>query len=55
MNKLSHIRAADWNRYMNVIFESILKDEAPIHEPKMNIYLEETVENICIRPMIIFP
>ena len=28
---------------MDVIFESILKDEAPIYEPKMNAYLEETV------------
>lgn len=43
VNKLSPIRAADWNRYLDVIFESILKDEAPIYEPKMNAYLEETV------------
>ena len=42
-NKLSPIRATDWNRYLDVIFESILKDEAPIYEPKMNAYLEETV------------
>lgn len=28
---------------MDFIFESILKDEAPIYEPKMNAYLEETV------------
>ena len=34
----------DWNRYLDVIFESILKDEAPIYEPKMNAYLEETVD-----------
>ena len=43
VNKLSPIRATDWNRYLDVIFESILKDEAPIYEPKMNAYLEETV------------
>ncbi len=43
VNKLSPIRAADWNRYLDVIFESILKDEVPIYEPKMNAYLEETV------------
>ena len=43
VNKLSPIRAADWNRYLDVIFELILKDEAPIYEPKMNAYLEETV------------
>ena len=41
VNKLSPI--TDWNRYLDVIFESILKDEAPIYEPKMNAYLEETV------------
>ena len=28
---------------MDDIFELILKDEAPIYEPKMNAYLEETV------------
>lgn len=28
---------------MDVIFESILRDEAPIYESKMNAYLEETV------------
>lgn len=28
---------------MDVIFELILKDEAPIYETKMNAYLEETV------------
>ena len=33
VNKLSPIRAADWNRYLDVIFELILKDEAPIYEP----------------------
>lgn len=43
VNKLSPIRAADWERYLDVIFESILKDEAPIYETKMNAYLEETV------------
>lgn len=43
MNKLSPIRAEDWNRYMDDIFQLILKDEAPIYEAKMNAYLEETV------------
>lgn len=43
VNELSPIRAADWNRYLDVIFGSILKDEASIYEPKMNAYLEETV------------
>lgn len=43
VNKLSPIRAADCERYLDVIFESILKDEAPIYETKMNAYLEETV------------
>lgn len=43
VNKLSPIRAADWERYLDVIFESILKDEAPIYETKINAYLEETV------------
>lgn len=43
MNERSPIRAADWQRYMDEILELILKDEAPIYEPKMNAYLEETV------------
>ena len=43
VNKLSPIRAEDWSRYLDWIFELILKDEAPIYEPKMNAYLEETV------------
>lgn len=43
VNKLSPIRAEDWNRYMDDIFQLILKDEAPIYETKMNAYLEETV------------
>lgn len=43
MNERSPIRADDWKRYMDDIFELILKDEAPIYEPKMNAYLEETV------------
>ncbi len=43
VNKLSPIRADDWNRYLDSIFELILKDEAPIYETKMNAYLEETV------------
>lgn len=38
MNKLSPNKAEDWNRYLNVIFDSILKDEAPIYWPKMNAY-----------------
>ncbi len=43
VNKLSPIRAEDWNRYMDNIFQLILKDEAPIYETKMNAYLEETI------------
>lgn len=43
VNKLSPISAKDWSRYLDVIFESILNDEAPIYEPKMNGFLEETV------------
>ncbi len=43
VNKLSPIRADDWNRYLDSIFELILKDEAPIYETKINAYLEETV------------
>ena len=43
VNKLSPIKAEDWNRYLDNIFELILKDEAPIYETKMNAYLEETV------------
>lgn len=43
VNEQSPIRAADWQRYMDEILELILKDEAPIYEPKMNAYLEETV------------
>lgn len=43
VNERSPIRAADWQRYMDEILELILKDEAPIYEPKMNAYLEETV------------
>ncbi len=43
MNKLSPIRAEDWNRYMDDIFQLILRDEAPIYETKMNAYLEENV------------
>ena len=43
VNKLSPIRAEDWSRYLDVIFESILNDGAPIYGPKMNAYFEETV------------
>lgn len=43
VNKLSPIRAEAWNRYMDDIFQLILKDEAPTYETKMNAYLEETV------------
>lgn len=43
VNKLSPIRTADWNRYLDVISGSILKDEALIYETKMNAYLEKTV------------
>lgn len=43
VNKLSPLRAEDWNRYLDSIFELILKDEAPIYEAKMNAYLEENV------------
>lgn len=49
VNKLSPIRTEDWNRYLDAIFESIIKDEAPIYETKMSAYLEETVEKY-LRP-----
>ncbi len=42
VNELPPIRAADWNWNLDVIFESILKDETPIYAPKMNASLEET-------------
>ena len=37
------IKTDDWNRYLDGIFELISNDEAPLYEPKMNAYLEETV------------
>ena len=37
------IKADDWNRYLDGIFELISNDEAPLYESKMNAYLEETV------------
>ena len=37
------VSAHDWNRYLDGIFELISNDEAPLYEPKMNAYLEETV------------
>lgn len=43
VNKKFPIKADDWNRYLDGIFELISNDEAPLYEPKMNAYLEETV------------
>ena len=43
VNKMFPIKADDWNRYLDGIFELISNDEAPLYEPKMNAYLEETV------------
>ena len=43
MNKKFPIKADDWNRYLDGIFELISNDEEPLYESKMNAYLEETV------------
>ena len=43
VNKKFPIKADDWNRYLDGIFELISNDEAPLYEPKINAYLEETV------------
>lgn len=43
VNKKFPIKTDDWNRYLDGIFELISNDEAPLYEPKMNAYLEETV------------
>ena len=43
VNKMFPIKADDWNRYLDGIFELISNDEAPLYESKMNAYLEETV------------
>ncbi len=43
VNKLSPIRAEECNRYIDDIFQLILRDETFIYETKMNVYLEETV------------
>ena len=46
VNKKFPIKADDWNRYLDGIFELISNDEAPLYEPKMNAYLNE------IKPII---
>lgn len=38
---------------MDAIFESIIKDEAPIYETKMDAYLKETVVKYLFNHLII--